>query len=73
MFKFDYIVWSGILQRSVVSTNTITGKKEVGENVTVKWKGQSFEATILKLGEGRNVANFDAKHNECIQVMKNLL
>ena len=57
MFKFAYVIWSGTLQRSVVSTKTITGEKEVGENVTVTWKGQSFEATILKLGEGKNVAN----------------
>ena len=53
MFKFAYVVWSGTLQRSVVVTKTITGKIEVGENVIVKWKGQSFEATILRLGEGK--------------------
>jgi len=49
MFKFAYILWSGTLQRSVVLIKTITGKLEGGEEVTVKWKEQNFEATILKL------------------------
>ena len=51
MFKFAYVRWSGTLQRSVVSTKTITGKLEEGEEVSVKWKGQNFEATILKLSK----------------------
>ena len=52
MFKFAYVLWSGTLQKSVVTTKTITGEIAVGENVIVKWKGQSFEAKILRLGEG---------------------
>ena len=65
MFEFAYVLWSGILQRSMVLTKTITGKLEGGEEVTVKWKGQNFEATILKLSKCEMLGNTYATQNVC--------
>ena len=53
MLKFAHVLWSGTLQNGIVTTKTVTGKTAVGENVIIKWKGQSFEAKILRLGEDK--------------------
>jgi len=52
MSKFAYVIWSGTLQKSVIPVATIvTGAVKEDETVTAKWRGQLYEATIVKLGE----------------------
>ena len=53
MLKFAHVFWSGTLQNGIVTTKTVTGETVVGENVIIKWKGQSFEAKILRLEEDK--------------------
>ena len=52
MSKFAYVIWSGTLQKSVIPVATIVKGdiKEEGK-ITAKWRGQLYEAAIVKLGK----------------------
>jgi len=52
MYKFAYVTWNGTAYHNVVSTKDISNGDVVegNNNVSAKWKGETYAATIVKLG-----------------------
>ena len=47
---FSYVVWEGTQQKSVIPNTTIQGTVADGSQVKAKWRGQLYDATIIKTG-----------------------
>ena len=49
--KFVHIIWTGTELHSVQASRTVVqGEIKPGEDITAKWKGRSYGATIVAVG-----------------------
>jgi len=59
MADYAFVVWSGTRQKSVVKRSDITkGVTAPNQIVSVRWKGKSYAATIIRLGKRFAISNY---------------
>ena len=48
---YAYVIWQDTQQKSFVPCSSVLhGAVSVGEEVVVKWRGKSYDTTIMEIG-----------------------
>lgn len=50
--QYAFVVWAGTQQKSVIKCTAITsGIATPKQEVTARWRGRSYEATVIRVGK----------------------
>lgn len=50
--QYAFVVWSGTQQKSIIKCSAISGGTATpNEEVTARWRGRSYAATVIRVGE----------------------